>query len=141
VLLSWAIPKGPSLDPADKRLAVHVEDHPLEYGSFEGVIPKGIRRWHRDALGSRHVAAQEDPVAWICGGISNSSLGWRENLKGGSISIRTRGKSVGGRPATRPWLSDQGKGRVCALRAAHRRDRAQQRNDRAKREGNRRSPH
>ena len=91
VLLSWAVPKGPSLDPAVKRLAMHVEDHPLEYGEFEGVIPEGygagiVVLWDRGTW-----TPEVDDVAEALGkGDLKFTLdGYK--LKGSWVLVRTRG--------------------------------------------------
>jgi bifunctional non-homologous end joining protein LigD len=95
VLLSWAVPRGPSLDPNDKRLAVFVEDHPYDYGSFEGVIPPG-------QYGAGEV------IVWDCGVYSPDEGGTafddrieaqhrvREGLAAGKLSIQLRGEKLKG---------------------------------------------
>src|SRR6476619_2519908 len=104
VLLSWAVPKGPSLDPADKRLAMHVEDHPIEYGDFEGVIPEKqygggtVMLWDRGTW-----RPKEDPVAGYEKGHLKFELDG-ENLKGGWTLLRTRGSKYGGKSGDKAWL-------------------------------------
>ncbi len=91
VLKSWAVPKGPSLDPTQKRLAVEVEDHPLEYGTFEGTIPQGeygagsVIVWDRGTW-----TPHEDPHA----GLRKGSLKFEldgEKLHGGWALVRMKG--------------------------------------------------
>src|ERR1041385_106419 len=101
-LLSWAVPKGPSQNPDDKRLAVHVEDHPIDYGKFEGVIPEGeygggtVMLWDRGSWephGDVGEALQKGKLAFDLHG---------ERLTGGWALVRLRGR--GGRDGKDNWL-------------------------------------
>jgi bifunctional non-homologous end joining protein LigD len=102
VLLSWAVPKGPSLDPATKRLAMMVEDHPIEYGTFEGVIPSGygagiVMLWDR---GTWTPEVEDVDAALEKGDLKFTLDGYK--LKGSWVLVRTKGKWSGG--GDRSWL-------------------------------------
>src|ERR1700709_2315748 len=99
VLLSWAVPKGPSLDPKTKRLAMHVEDHPLAYGEFEGVIPEGygagiVMLWDR---GTWTPEVEDVDAALKKGDLKFTLHGHK--LKGSWVLVRTRGRYAGSRGA------------------------------------------
>ncbi len=101
MLLSWAVPKGPSLDPATKRLAMHVEDHPIEYGEFEGVIPEGygagiVMLWDR---GTWTPEVDDIDAALKKGDLKFTLDGFK--LKGSWVLVRTKGPSYG---EGRSWL-------------------------------------
>ena len=104
VLLSWAVPKGPSLDPATKRLAMHVEDHPVEYGEFEGVIPSGygagiVMLWD---YGTWSPEVDDVDAALKKGDLKFTLNGYK--LKGSWVLVRTKGGGwSSGRP-DRSWL-------------------------------------
>ncbi len=106
VLLSWAVPKGPSLDPATKRLAMQTEDHPVEYGEFEGVIPEGygagvVMLWD---VGTWAPESDDIDAALRKGDLKIRLDGYK--LKGSWVLVRTRG--WGGRSGAkddgRSWL-------------------------------------
>jgi bifunctional non-homologous end joining protein LigD len=107
VLLSWAVPKGPSLDPATKRLAMAVEDHPIEYGEFEGVIPSGygagiVMLWDRGTW----VPEVDDVQAALKKGDLKFTLNGVK-LKGSWVLVRTKGGGWGSRSSgggDRSWL-------------------------------------
>jgi len=102
VLLSWAVPKGPSLDPSVKRLAMQVEDHPLEYGGFEGVIPEGeygggtVMVWDN----GEWVPEVDDVAAALQKGDLKFTLQGKK-LHGSWVLVRTRG--FGSKP-DKSWL-------------------------------------
>src|SRR5437899_5680554 len=106
VLLSWAVPKGPSLDPRTKRLAMHVEDHPLEYGEFEGVIPEGygaglVMLWDK---GTWTPEVDDVDAALKKGDLKLTLNGYK--LKGSWVLVRTGGRYPGARSGSgdRSWL-------------------------------------
>jgi len=105
VLLSWAVPKGPSLDTSVKRLAMKVEDHPIEYGEFEGVIPEGygagiVMLWDR---GSWTPESADVDAALRKGDLKFTLNGYK--LKGSWVLVRTGGRYAGARGGgDRAWL-------------------------------------
>src|SRR5205823_343482 len=102
-LKSWAVPKGPSLNPDDKRLAVMVEDHPLEYRTFEGVIPKGnygagsVVVWDQGTYEAAGAHGPEDNAALLRDGLARGRLSMvlhGQKLRGQFALVRLqRGKA------------------------------------------------
>jgi len=91
VLKSWAIPKGPSLNPADKRLAMQVEDHPFDYKDFEGIIPPGN-------YGAGTVMVWDEGTYEPLEKTNGTKAAWQKTLlrelREGSVKFRLNGKKL-----------------------------------------------
>ena len=114
VLLSWAVPKGPSLDAAVKRLAMAVEDHPLEYGGFEGSIPEGQYGGGTVMVWDRGTWEPENPD--VDGSLRGGELKFTlhgSKLKGSWVLVRTKGFGQAGRSS---WLLMKHKDRYASTR-------------------------
>lgn len=101
VLLSWAVPKGPSLNPADKRLAIQVEDHPFDYRDFEGIIPKGnygagtVMVWDEGTYSVPDADTKKDIAKAISAGLKKGHLQFilhGEKLNGTFQLVRIQGE-------------------------------------------------
>ncbi len=102
VLLSWAVPKGPSLDPSTKRLAMQVEDHPVDYGGFEGVIPESEYGGGTVMVWDTGTWTPESPN--IAAALKKGDLKFQlhgKKLRGSWVLVRTRGF---GSKSDKSWL-------------------------------------
>lgn len=107
VLKSWAIPKGPSLNPKEKRLAIEVEDHPFEYRTFEGTIPKGqygggvVKIWDKGIYYAEGATTRQENESLMKKGIQEGRLSFvmqGKKLKGAFSLIQLKGSK------TNQWL-------------------------------------
>src|SRR5829696_1644640 len=106
VLASWAVPRGPTLDPRARRTAVHVEDHPIEYLDFEGVIPKGeygggdVIVWD---IGTWEPHGTDDPAAAVASGELHAEV-HGQKLRGRLVLVRRGRENAGSRDSREQWL-------------------------------------
>ena len=106
VLASWAVPRGPTLDPRAKRTAVHVDDHPMEYFDFEGVIPSGeygggdVIVWD---LGTWEPRGTDDPAAAVAAGELHAEV-YGHKLRGRLVLVRRDRPGAGSRSGREQWL-------------------------------------